>query len=43
MRDDKCLQSLAENAEGNTSLGRNIRKWEDDVKMDLMEIGFLGA
>jgi hypothetical protein len=34
---------LAENAEGNIPLGRNIRKWEDDVKMDLMEIGFLGA
>jgi hypothetical protein len=26
--------------EGNSLLGRSIHKWEDNIKMDLREIGY---
>jgi hypothetical protein len=29
--------------EGKRTLGRNRRRWEDDIKMDLREIGIYGA
>jgi len=28
--------------EGNRPLGRPMRKWEDNVKMDLQEMGYEG-
>ena len=30
---------LVEKAEGNSPLGRPRRKWEDNIKMDLQELG----
>jgi hypothetical protein len=28
--------------EGKRSLGRPKRRWEDNIKMDLQEVGFVG-
>jgi hypothetical protein len=33
---------LVENPEGKRPLGRPRRRWEVDIKMDLMKIGFGG-
>jgi hypothetical protein len=33
---------LVEKPEGKTPLGRSRRKWEDNIKMDLREIGLGG-
>jgi hypothetical protein len=30
---------LVEKAEGKRSLGRTRRRWEDNIKMDLQEVG----
>jgi hypothetical protein len=34
---------LVGRAEGKRALGRPRRRWEDNIKMDLREIGFGGA
>jgi hypothetical protein len=34
---------LVERSEGKRPLGRRRRRWEDNIKMDLREIGFDGA
>ena len=34
---------LVEKPEGNRSLGRPKRGWEDNIKMDLQEVGFEGV
>jgi hypothetical protein len=34
---------LVERPEGKRALGRPRRKWEDNIKMDLREIGIEGA
>jgi hypothetical protein len=34
---------LIERSEGKIPLGRPRRRWEDNIKMDLREIGFDGA
>jgi hypothetical protein len=34
-KEEKCMQELAEKAEGKRQLGRLRRKWEDNIKMDL--------
>jgi len=35
--------SLAGKPEGKSSLGRPRRRWEDDIKMDLQEVGCGGV
>jgi hypothetical protein len=39
----KCLQELVGRLEGKRSLGRPRRRWEDNINMDLREIGIDGA
>ena len=34
----KCIQNLLGKSEGERSLGRPRRRWEDNVKMDLTEV-----
>jgi hypothetical protein len=34
---------LVGSTEGERSLGRPRRRWEDNIKMDLREIGIVGA
>jgi hypothetical protein len=36
-------RDLVERPEGKRLLGRPRRRWEDNIKMDLKEIGFDGA
>jgi hypothetical protein len=38
-REDRCLQVLIERPEGKRPLGRPKFTWEDNIKMDLREIG----
>ena len=33
---------LVEKSEGNGPLGRPRRRWEDNIKMDLQEVGWVG-
>jgi hypothetical protein len=33
---------LVEKPEGNRPLGRTRHRWEDNIKMDLQEVGFWG-
>jgi hypothetical protein len=40
---EKCLQGLFMRFEGKRSLGRPRRRWEDNIKMNLREIGIDGA
>ena len=35
----KCIQSLVWKPESKRPLGRPRRRWEDNIKMDLMEVG----
>jgi hypothetical protein len=35
-----CIQHFGWEAEGRRPLGRSRRRWEDNIKMDLREIGF---
>jgi hypothetical protein len=35
-----CIQHLVGRPEGRRPLGRHGRRWEDNIKMDLREIGF---
>ena len=35
----KCLQSFVGKPEGKRPLGRPRRRWEDNIKMDLREVG----
>jgi hypothetical protein len=39
-RDEKCIQSLVRNPEGKRLLGTPRHRLEDDIKMDLKEIGW---
>jgi hypothetical protein len=38
--DEKCIQNLVGKHEGKSPLGRPGYRWEDNIKMDLREIGF---
>jgi len=38
--DDKCNKTLAGKLEGKRALGRHSRRWEDNIRMDLREIGW---
>jgi hypothetical protein len=33
------VQCLVEKPEGNSPLGRPRRRWDDNIKMDLQEVG----
>jgi hypothetical protein len=39
MREDRCLTVLVGKPEGKRPLGRRKRRWEDNIKMDLQEVG----
>jgi hypothetical protein len=39
----KLYKILVGKAEGKRPLGRSKRRWEDGIKMDLMEIGWAGV
>jgi len=38
-RDDKYIQNSGQKLEGKRPFGRPMRRWEDDIRMDLTEIG----
>jgi hypothetical protein len=40
---ERCLQVLVGRPEGKRPLGRPRRRWEDNIKMELREIGIDGA
>jgi hypothetical protein len=35
----KCVQGLVRKPEGRRPLGRPRRRWEDNIRMDLREVG----
>jgi hypothetical protein len=37
--EERCIQGLVENTEGKRSLGRPRRRWEDNVTIDLQDMG----
>jgi hypothetical protein len=39
MRNEKCIKILARKPEEKRKLGRPRRIWEDNIRMDLREIG----
>jgi hypothetical protein len=39
----KVYRDLVENSEGKKPLGRQRRRWEDGIRMDLREIGWGGG
>jgi hypothetical protein len=40
---ERCLEVVIGRPEGKRPLGRPRRRWEDNIKMDLREIGIDGA
>ena len=36
---ERCAQGSSEKPEGKRPLGRPRRRWEDNIKMDLREVG----
>jgi hypothetical protein len=38
-RDEKCVQNFGRKTEGTRSLGRPKRRWEDNIRMVVREIG----
>jgi len=36
----RCVQGLVGNPEENRPLGRTRRRWEDNIKLDLQEVGW---
>jgi hypothetical protein len=39
---DECMQVIGGKSEGRAPLGSTIRRWVDNIKMDLAEIGWVG-
>ena len=37
--EERCIQGLVGKPEGKRPLGRPRRRWEDNIKMDLQEVG----
>jgi hypothetical protein len=37
---EKCIQVLMRRPEGKRALGMRKRRWEDNIKMDLQEVGW---
>jgi len=42
-RDEKCVQHFGWKPEGKRPLGRPRRRWEDNITMDLKDIGWEGV
>jgi hypothetical protein len=43
MGERRCIyRVVAENPKGKRPLGRPRRRWEDNIKMDLQEVGYRG-
>jgi hypothetical protein len=40
---ERCFRVLAGMSEGRRPLGRPRSRWDDNIKMDLREIGIVGA
>jgi hypothetical protein len=40
--DEKCIKNFGRKPEGKRLLGRPRRRWENNVRMDLIEIGWKG-
>jgi hypothetical protein len=40
--DEKCIQNLVGKPEGKRLLGRRRCRWEDNIKIDLREMGLEG-
>jgi hypothetical protein len=40
---ERCLQDFGWRPKGRRPLGRPRRRWEDNIKMDLRELGIDGA
>jgi hypothetical protein len=40
--EDRCKEVLVENSERKRPLGRPRRRWEDNIKMDIKEVGWGG-
>ena len=36
---EMCIQGLVGKPEGKRPLGRHRRRWEDNIKMDLLKVG----
>ena len=41
--EQRCIQDLVGKPEGKRPLGRTRRKWDDNIKMDLQEVGSEGT
>ena len=37
--EERCILGLVGNPEEKIPLGRHIHRWEDNIKMDLQEVG----
>ena len=37
--EERCIQDFVGKPEGKRLLGRHSRRWEDNIKMDLQEVG----
>jgi hypothetical protein len=40
--EEGCIQGFVGEPEGNRPFGRNKHRWEDNIKMDLQEDGWVG-
>jgi len=38
-REERCIQGLVGKPEGKMSFGRPWRRWEDNITVDLQEVG----
>ena len=38
-KEEKCMQGFGGKPEGKRPLGRPMRRWEDNIKMDIQEVG----
>jgi len=41
--EERCIQGIGEELEGNRPLGRIRRTWDDNIKIDLQEVGWAGG
>jgi len=39
-REERCIQGFVVKPEERRTLGRPRRRWEDNIKMDLQEVGW---
>jgi hypothetical protein len=39
-RVEECIHDFKEKSEGRKPLGRGGRRWEENIKMDLLEMGW---